>query len=68
MDLEELVGAAASCQGVALSDHIARFLVRLACGLYAEIPDTNTSITIPTSFGDWPRLLAVSSLGTMLSV
>ena len=68
MELEELVGAAASCQGVALSDHIARFLVRLACVMSAEIPETNTSITIPTSFGDQPRLSAAFSMGKMIYV
>ena len=68
LDIVALVGAATACQGVALSYHIACFLVRLTCGLSAEIPETNTSVTIPTFFGDWPRLLAASSLGTMLYV
>ena len=66
--LVALVGSAAACQGVALSDHIARFLVRLACVMSAEIPETNTSITIPTSFSDQPHLSDSSSLGTMIFV
>ena len=35
--LSTLVVAVAACRGVTFSEHIARFLVRLACGLSAEI-------------------------------
>ena len=68
LDLAALVWSAAACRGVVLSDHIARFLLRLACGLSAEITETNTSKTIPTSFGDWPRISAASSLVKVLSI